>query len=104
MRYKQDEERKIRSTYAWTKKARTIRDTAQYLCEVCRAKGIYTYKNLEVHHIEKLRDRKDLTFDDDNLILLCQEHHKQAESGEISKDYLRSLVKDIRNSRVIGEK
>lgn len=53
---------------------------------------MYTYNGLEVHHIEKVRDRKDLLLDDDNLICLCVEHHKQADKGILSKEFLKKSV------------
>lgn len=87
------EERKTRSTKAWTNKSREVREKAQGLCEVCRDKGAYTYNGLEVHHICKLRDRPDLAFDNYNLVCLCQEHHKQADEGKIDKDYLMKLAR-----------
>ena len=88
------DERKLRSSYDWTKKSKEIRDSAQYLCEVCRDEGVYTYSGLEVHHIEKLKDRQDLLLDRDNLIVLCTRHHKDADAGKLSKDYLRKLVEN----------
>lgn len=86
-------ESKLRSTYAWTKKAKQIKEDALGLCEVCRAHGVYTFDGLEVHHITKLADNPDGLLEDDNLITLCSYHHKQADSGEIEADYLRELVK-----------
>lgn len=84
---------KLRSKYAWTKKAKQIKNDANGLCEVCKAQGVYTYDNLEVHHITKLRDDPNGLLEDDNLICLCVYHHKQADAGEISADYLKRLVK-----------
>lgn len=92
-KYNGGEERKLRSTYAWAQKSKEVREKAQGLCEVCRDKGIYTYKGLEVHHIDKVREDKGKLLDDSNLICLCTEHHKEAESGKLSKDYLRGLAK-----------
>ena len=92
--YTDKEERELRSTYKWTKKSLEIRQDAQYLCEVCRDSGVITYEGVEVHHIEKVKDRQDMLLDNYNLICLCQEHHKQADRGEISKDYLRSLAEE----------
>ena len=65
--YKGGEERELRSTYAWTQKSKEMREKAQGLCEVCRDKGIYTYKGLEVHHITKVREDKDKLLDNYNL-------------------------------------
>ena len=90
--YLSTRDRELRSKYIWSKKSQEIRDKADHLCEVCRDKNIYTYDGLEVHHIEKIRDREDLFLDDLNLICLCQEHHRQAEKNELDKDYLRELA------------
>ena len=92
---KQDtDESKLRSTNRWTKKSLDIRTKANYLCEVCRYQGVLTYDNLEVHHIEKLKDNKDRLLDDYNLICLCVEHHKLADSGQLSSDFLKELAKE----------
>lgn len=86
-------ERKLRSTYSWTKKSLEIRERANHLCEVCRAMGIFTYNNIEVHHIIKVKDDESQLLNDENLICLCEEHHKQADRNEIDKDYLRELAR-----------
>ena len=85
-------ERALRSKFAWTKKSQEIREKANNLCEVCRDKGIYIYDNLEVHHITKVKDDESLLLDNWNLICLCQECHKQADKGEINKEYLLELA------------
>ena len=85
-------ERELRKSWDWTKKSQEIRDKAQHLCEVCRDQGRYIYDGLEVHHIEKLSEHPEGLLDDFNLVCLCVEHHKQADSGEIPKVYLRKLA------------
>ena len=85
-------ERKLRSTYAWTKKAEEIKERAHFLCEVCRDQGVYTYNGLETHHITKVRDDESKLLDNENLIVLCEEHHSKADRGEISANYLRELA------------
>ena len=92
--YKRTDDDKLRSSYAWTQKAKQIKADAMGLCEVCRKQGVYTYDGLEVHHITKLRDNPDGLLDDDNLICLCNYHHRQADDGTLSADYLRELVKE----------
>ena len=91
-KYKQDID-KLRNTAKWAKKSQAIREQAQYLCEVCRDKGIYNYNDLEVHHITKLREDTAGLLEDTNLICLCIEHHKQADRGQISKEYLQRLAR-----------
>ena len=63
-------EKKLRSKNAWTSKSLEIRERANYLCEVCRAKGRYVYEGLEVHHIEKIRDNPERLLDNYNLVCL----------------------------------
>lgn len=91
--YKKDDSDRLRNKYAWRKKREQIKEDALGLCEVCKALGVYTYDNLEVHHITKLKDNSNGLLEDDNLITLCVYHHKQADSGEIDADYLRELAK-----------
>ena len=85
-------ERRLRSSYSWTQKSEEIREKASYLCEVCKDEGEIVYKDIEVHHIEKIKDAPGEYLNNYNLISLCQEHHKAADAGEISKDYLRKLA------------
>lgn len=92
------DESRMRSRNAWTEKSREIREKAQYLCEVCRDRGLITFDNLEVHHIVKIREDSSLFLDDSNLICLCQEHHKQAEIGILGREYLKTLA-DARDRR-----
>ena len=87
------DETKLRSKQAWSSKSKQIRADANYLCEVCKDNGAYNYKDLSVHHIEKLRDRPDLWLEDSNLICLCKDHHRMAEAGLIDKAYLHKLAK-----------
>lgn len=89
---KETEARKFRATYKWTSKSLEIRERDKYLCAVCREQGIYNYKRLSVHHIIPLEEDTSKGLDDDNLITLCYDHHTQAEAGEITRAYLKSLV------------
>ena len=91
-KYVETEERRLRSTSKWTDKSKEIRERANYLCEVCRDKGIYNYKDLEVHHITKLSSAPELLLENLNLICLCKDCHRKADSGALSKDYLTTLA------------
>lgn len=84
----------MRNTNDWHKKAEHIKKKANYLCEVCRDEGVYTYDNLEVHHIEKLRENINRLLDNYNLSCLCCRHHKLADKGMIDKEYLIRLAKE----------
>ena len=90
-KYKTKEDN-LRNTYEWHKKAEEIKEASNYLCSVCRDQGRYTYDNLEVHHIEKLRNNTNLLLDNYNLVCLCRTHHKLADLGRINSEYLRKLA------------
>ena len=90
--YNGGQERKQRNTYAWHLKAKQLKEKSNHLCEVCKDQGVYTYDNLEVHHINKVKDSPEKLLDDCNLITLCVEHHKLADKGQIDKNYLLNLV------------
>lgn len=91
--YKHNDIDKLRSSTRWTNKSIEIREASKYLCSVCLDQGILNYEDIEVHHIEKLQDRPDLLLENENLICLCKKHHKQADKGDLKKDYLLNLVK-----------
>lgn len=90
--YRGGREREQRNSYAWERKSLEIRQRALF-CEVCKDQGVYTYDDLEVHHITKLKDDPNGLLDNYNLSCLCVKHHKQADRGEIDADYLRKLAK-----------
>lgn len=87
------EDRRLRARSAWHRKAEQIKRDAKGLCEVCMDEGVYTYENLETHHIVKLRENPERLLDEENLICLCTRHHKMADAGEISVSYLLELVR-----------
>ena len=89
----EENEKKLRSRYAWTIKSQQIRERANHLCEVCRDEGVYTFGGIEVHHIVKVKEDERLLLDDSNLICLCKRHHMKADNGEIDRDYLRKLAR-----------
>lgn len=91
-----------RYTKAWEHKSKEIKERSKYLCAYCFAQGVYTYEDLETHHILKLRNRPDLLLEDTNLICLCRRHHKMADLGEIPADDLRALVRQRDSPGVAG--
>lgn len=90
---KKTEQRTFRNRNKWHEKAEEIKKRACYLCEVCRQENIYTYDNLETHHITPLEEDIDKGLDNYNLIVLCSRHHKEAEAGLIKKEYLEELAR-----------
>ena len=97
-RFADTEENRLRGKYSWKVKRDSIKERANYLCEVCRDRGDYTPKDLEVHHITKLKKDPNGLLEDKNIIALCVKHHKEADRGELSEDYLRALA-DTRDAR-----
>lgn len=88
----QTKEQALRAKYKWTKKSEDIRERSHYLCAICKEIGDYKAKDVEVHHIVKLRDDPNLFLEDSNLICLCVDHHKKADNGLIDVSYLRNLA------------
>lgn len=87
------DEQALRNRSKWHYKSNDIRERSFHLCAICKELGDYYPKDVEVHHIIKLKDDPSLLLEDSNLIALCIEHHKQADRGEIDVDYLRDLAK-----------
>ena len=92
-----NEIRRFRNTQAWIKKSNEIKQKARYLCEVCmddKYNTIYqfNFNNLETHHIEPISENYNRRLDNNNLVVLCQQHHKMAEKGSIPREYLFELA------------
>ena len=83
---------KFRNSNAWITKREQIKKRDKYLCQLCLKDNIYTYNNLQVHHIIPIEKDNDKKLDSDNLITLCSYHHKQAEQNKITKEYLYKLM------------
>lgn len=82
---------RLRQNSRLDKLAKTFKEDNKYLCALCLLNGVVSSKQIEVHHIEPIKNRPDLAYDYDNLICLCSAHHKLAEKGVYSKDYLRKI-------------
>lgn len=85
-------EQRLRAKGAWHRKAEQIKEESAWLCAVCLDQGTYTYRDLETHHIIKLSVWPEGLLEDENLICLCNKHHKAADVGSIGVKYLRELV------------
>ena len=83
---------KFRWSRRWRAKRNQIVERDNSLCLLCRENKVYTYNDLEVHHIVKIEEDYDKRLDDENLATTCVTHHKQADSGEINKEYLRGIL------------
>ena len=66
---------KFYSSSKWIKcRDEVLRDN-NYMCEICMEIGIINYTDIQVHHIEKIRDNWNRRLDKDNLICVCRNHH-----------------------------
>ena len=88
---------KFRSTAAWQTKRKQIKERDQYLCQIC-IRELYgtiqkfTCDGISVHHAETIEDAWDKRLDDDNLICLCEMHHKMADAGEIPLEVIQGII------------
>ena len=88
---------KFRKTKIWTRKSLEIRQRDRNLCIVCinnlyNTIFQYNYDKLEVHHITPINEDYNKRLDNDNLITLCNYHHKLAEDGYIPREELYRLI------------
>lgn len=83
---------KFRSSSAWKKKSQEIRTRDMGLCRVCLSQGVIETHGIEVHHIVPLEENFQKRLEDGELISLCTAHHKEAETGKISREWLRELA------------
>ena len=95
-----EEADKFRKSTKWTNKSIKIRQRDKYLCQLCirnlyNTFNQYTYKGVEVHHIVPINEDYSKRLDDDNLISLCQMHHKMADNGEIPREVLQKIVSPL---------
>lgn len=90
---------RFRWTKAWQRKREQINIRDKYMCQVCirklyDTKKQYNYTDIGVHHITPIVEDWDLRLEDDNLICLCERHHKMADAGAIPKDLLKSICNE----------
>ncbi|MGF7059275.1 HNH endonuclease [Brassicibacter mesophilus] len=87
---------KFRWSRRWREKRNDIAERDNYLCQLAIRENPprYIYTDLEVHHIIPIEEDWDLKLDDSNLITLSEEYHEKAESGEISREYLQSILQE----------
>lgn len=85
---------RFRSSKLWQKKRMEIRSRDLNICRCCFLRHHrITTADLSVHHIIPLEKQFELRLDDDNLITLCRNCHENAESGLISTDELKRLIR-----------
>ena len=103
-RYKKDEYYlKFIKSKQWHNKSQEIKLLDSYCCLMCKSLGLISPKYLEVHHIVKFRNDSSLGLDNSNLITLCVNHHKMADSNKIQASELYRLIKLYRDTTVSND-
>lgn len=98
-RYEKDKDYiKFIKSKKWHDKSQEIKRLDCYRCLVCQSLGLISPTYLEVHHIIKYRNNASLRLDNNNLITLCVNHHKQADSNKIQARELHSLINKYRDT------
>lgn len=75
----------------WKKVREKALEQTNYMCAICLELGKYNYKDIQVHHLEKIKENKNKIFELDNLIPLCREHHNQVEG--LNKNEIKNYIK-----------
>lgn len=94
---KRYEKEAFRSTAEWQRKAEEIKERDHYLCQICFRDAYNTMNRLNsmklsVHHARPLKEAYDMRLDDDNLLTICEKHHKMADAGIIPLDYILEVI------------
>ena len=98
-RYEKDKDYiKFIKSKQWHNKSQEIKRLDCYRCLVCQSLGLISPVYLEVHHIIKYRNNSSLALDNNNLITLCVNHHKMADSNKIASSELHSLINKYRDT------
>lgn len=98
-RYEKDKDYiKFIKSKKWHEKSQEIKLLDSYCCLMCKSLGLISPKYLEVHHIIKFRNDLSLKLENNNLITLCVNHHKMADSSKISTNELHRLINKYRDT------
>ena len=82
----------------WFNKSQEIKLLDSHCCLVCKSLKLNSPVYLEVHHIVKFRNDSSLGLDNSNLITLCVNHHKMADSNKIQVSELHRLINKYRDT------
>jgi predicted restriction endonuclease len=96
----------FRNTKAWRIKREEIRQRDNNLCQIC-FRELYqtmkrlTYDGLSVHHCEPLNENYEKRLDDDNLLCLCEYHHRLCDNGTIPQEEVKQIIQEQERKRMI---
>lgn len=88
---------RFRNTSAWQQKREEIKERDNYLCQICirnlyDTKKIMNYENISVHHAEKLEENYEKRLDNDNLLTVCEQHHKLCDKNIIPFSVVKRII------------
>lgn len=88
---------KFRWTSLWQKKREEIKKRDLYLCQICirelyNTVTKYNTEELSVHHNIPINEEYNRRLDNNNLLTLCDYHHKMCEKGEISREEVQRII------------
>ena len=88
---------RFRHTSAWQQKREEIKERDNYLCQICirnlyDTKKIMNYENISVHHAEKLEENYEKRLDNDNLLTVCEQHHKLCDKNIIPYSVVKRII------------
>lgn len=88
---------RFRYTVAWQQKREEIKTRDNYMCQICfrnlfGTKKQLNYENISVHHAKKLEENFEKRLDNDNLLTVCEYHHKLCDKNEIPYDVVERII------------
>lgn len=95
---------KFRGTNLWHKKREEIKKRDLYLCQICirelyNTVTKYNTEELSVHHNIPINEDYNKRLDNNNLLTLCDYHHKMCEKREISREEVQRIIDEQENKR-----
>lgn len=88
---------RFRNTSAWQQKREEIKQRDNYLCQICirnlyGTKKILNNINISVHHAEKIEKNYEKRLDNDNLLTVCEMHHKMCDNFDIPEVVVKRII------------
>lgn len=88
---------KFRWTRIWQKKREEIKKRDLYLCQICirelyNTVTKYNTEELSVHHNTPINEDYNKRLDNNNLLTVCDYHHKMCDRGEIARKEVQKII------------
>lgn len=95
---------KFRWTSIWQRKREEIKKRDLYLCQICirelyNTVTKYNTEELSVHHNTPINEDYNKRLDNNNLLTVCDYHHKMCERGEILREEVQKIIDEQENKR-----